>query len=183
MLSLRLTLKRAGVCAIIKGIYLMQLRKQDFYYNGKDLTIWTIVETATAIVAASIPVLRVFFKDKVSSYNKSHSRSHGHSTTNNVPLSRLNRSRRSSHTATVHSINKPRDNGWATLDAIEDGVEDGASQRGILRDIECGSEKSGVMVEELEHKGIMQTSTITVTRDIDEEERGRKGKSWVGADP
>lgn len=94
----------------------------------------------------------------------------------------LNRSRRSSYNATVHSINKPRDNGWGSLDAIEDGVEDGASQKGILRDVECGSEKDVFRIEEVEHKGIMQTSTITVTRDIDDEERGRKGKSWVGAD-
>lgn len=28
------------------------------------MTIWTSVETATAIIGASIPVLRVFFKDK-----------------------------------------------------------------------------------------------------------------------
>lgn len=159
----------------------MQLRKQDFYYEGKDLIIWTIVETATAIVAASLPVLRVFFKDKVSSYNKSHSRSNGHSTAANVPLSRMNRSRRSSHTATVHSISKPRDGGWASLDAIEDGVEDGASQRGILRDVGCGSEKGGVRVEEVEHKGILQTSTVTITSDVDA--RSKKGKSWIGADP
>ncbi|KAH7386900.1 hypothetical protein DE146DRAFT_186479 [Phaeosphaeria sp. MPI-PUGE-AT-0046c] len=171
----------AGVCAVVKGVYLMQLRKKDFYYEGKDVTIWTVVETATAIVAASIPVLRVFFKDKVSSYNKSHSRSHRHSTTNNVPLSRLTRSRRSSHTVMVQSISKPRDGGWASLDAIEDGVEDGASQRSILRDVECGSEKGGIRVAEIEHKGIMQTSTVTVTSDVDE--RSEKGKSWIGAPP
>lgn len=172
----------AGVCAIIKGVYLMQLRKQDFYYEGKDVTIWTVVETATAIVAASIPVLRVFFKDKVSSYNKSHSRSNAHSNTDNVPLSRLTRSRRSSHAPTIHNSGKPRGSGWTGLDAIDDGVEDSASQRSILRDVECGSsEKDGIRVEEVEHKGIMQTSTITVTSDIDE--RSKKGRSWVGAPP
>jgi hypothetical protein len=47
----------------------MQLREQDFYYNGKDVIIWTVVETATAIIAASIPILRVFFKEAVSSYH------------------------------------------------------------------------------------------------------------------
>ena len=31
--------------------------------NGKDVTIWTAAETAIAITAASIPQLRVFFKD------------------------------------------------------------------------------------------------------------------------
>lgn len=36
--------------------------------NGKDVTIWTAVETATAIVAGSIPVLRVFFREKASTH-------------------------------------------------------------------------------------------------------------------
>ncbi|KAF1851398.1 uncharacterized protein K460DRAFT_362145 [Cucurbitaria berberidis CBS 394.84] len=54
----------SGVCAIVKGIYIVQLREQDFFYNGKDVTIWTSVETATAIIGASIPVLRVFFREK-----------------------------------------------------------------------------------------------------------------------
>ncbi|KAF6803662.1 hypothetical protein CSOJ01_10738 [Colletotrichum sojae] len=56
----------SGVCAIIKGVYLVQLEQQDFFFNGKDVTIWTAVETATAIVAGSIPVLRVFFREKAS---------------------------------------------------------------------------------------------------------------------
>ncbi|KAF2194095.1 hypothetical protein K469DRAFT_727512 [Zopfia rhizophila CBS 207.26] len=56
-----------GVCALFKGLYLVQLRQENFYYNGKDVIIWTAVETATTIVGASIPVLRVFFKDVVSS--------------------------------------------------------------------------------------------------------------------
>ncbi|PVH98255.1 hypothetical protein DM02DRAFT_483808, partial [Periconia macrospinosa] len=63
----------AGVCAVVKGVYLGQLGQDDFTYNGKDVIIWTAVETATAIVGASIPVLRVFFKETISS---SHSRSH-----------------------------------------------------------------------------------------------------------
>ncbi|KAF9871465.1 hypothetical protein CkaCkLH20_11112 [Colletotrichum karsti] len=67
----------SGVCAIIKGVYLVQLEQGDFFFNGKDVTIWTAVETATAIVAGSIPVLRVFFNEKASTFgsnnnNKSH---------------------------------------------------------------------------------------------------------------
>ncbi|KAJ0160794.1 hypothetical protein CTA2_7276 [Colletotrichum tanaceti] len=55
-----------GVCAIIKGVYLVQLEQGDFFFNGKDFTIWTAVETATAIVGSSIPVLRVFIQEKAS---------------------------------------------------------------------------------------------------------------------
>lgn len=34
--------------------------------NGREITIWTVVETATAIIGASIPVLRVLVKEKLS---------------------------------------------------------------------------------------------------------------------
>jgi hypothetical protein len=142
------------MCAIIKGVYLVQLRQQDFYYNGKDVIIWTVVETATAIIAASIPVLRVFFKEAVSSYNNTNGQSRTRPGTSNVPLSSLSRSRHS-------TIPRGKEGGWATLEPIEDTVEDGESQRRILRDEEHGLEKGGV----LEHGGIMQTSTITVRVD------------------
>ncbi|KAL5114534.1 hypothetical protein ACEQ8H_007567 [Pleosporales sp. CAS-2024a] len=158
----------AGTCAIIKGIYLMQLREQDFYYNGKDVTIWTMVETATAIVAASIPVLRVFFKETVSSYTRSNDQANYRSTSRTLPLSNLSRSHRSSHTATIQSIGRGRDVGWNSLDPIEDGIEDSSSERRILRDEEYAEEKGGAHVV-IEHQGIMQTNTITVTSDSDDE--------------
>jgi hypothetical protein len=146
------------MCAIIKGIYLMQLRQQDFYYNGKDVVIWTFVETATAIIAASIPILRVFFKDTVTSHSNSRTKSNKHSTVGSVPLSRLSRSRRSAHVSTM------QEGGWTTLDPIEDGIEEGSSQKSILKD---------------EEKGIVQTNTISITSDVDS--RSRKGRSWIGA--
>jgi hypothetical protein len=149
---------RAGLCAIIKGLYLMQLREQDFYYNGKDVTIWTVVETATAIIAASIPVLRVFFKDAVHSYSKSRSGTRSNGRT--IPLSHLSHSHPDSHTATIQSMGKGKDGGWTTLEPIEDGIEDGASQRGILRS------EPGLTVGS---PGILQTSSFTVT--VDEERR------------
>ncbi|TDZ18289.1 hypothetical protein Cob_v008990 [Colletotrichum orbiculare MAFF 240422] len=65
----------SGVCAIIKGVYLVQLEMGDFFYNGKDVTIWTAVETTTAIVASSIPVLRVFVREKASTRGYNNNRS------------------------------------------------------------------------------------------------------------
>ncbi|ORY61612.1 uncharacterized protein BCR38DRAFT_525971 [Pseudomassariella vexata] len=56
----------SGVCAIVKGVYMVELRQQDFYFNGKDLAIWTAVETATAIIAASLPVFRALLKEAIS---------------------------------------------------------------------------------------------------------------------
>jgi hypothetical protein len=161
------------MCAIIKGIYLMQLRQQDFYYNGKDVVIWTFVETATAIIAASIPILRVFFKDAVSSHSNSRSKSHKHSDARTVPLSRLNRSQRSSHIATIKSMGNGRESGWTTLDPIDDGVEDGSSQKSIMKDEEHGIENVRT------YKGIMQTNTFAITSDVDS--RSHKGRSWLGA--
>jgi hypothetical protein len=158
----------------------MQLRQQDFYFHGKDVTIWTVVETATAIIAASIPVLRVFFKDAVSSYSRSRGKSNNRSHSGSVPLSRLSRSHHSNNTTTIQSLGKGRDGGWTSLDPIEDGTEDGASQRGILRDEEQGSEKSGVRAE-MEHKGIMQTNTVEVTSEMEVDGgEHRRRRSWLG---
>ncbi|KAL4416996.1 hypothetical protein CABS03_00347 [Colletotrichum abscissum] len=78
----------AGVCAIIKGIYLVQLEQGDFFFNGKDVTIWTAVETATAIIGSSIPVLRVFIKEKASTLGYDNKVNHDDSNenSNNVEL-------------------------------------------------------------------------------------------------
>jgi hypothetical protein len=139
------------------------------------VTVWTVIEIATAIVAASIPVLRVFLKEAVSSYNRSHPASNSKGT----PLSRLNRSQQSHITTIVHA--KGKNGEWTTIkDNMEDGSGDGASQRSILRDEEVGLARncrSGNGV--VEHRGILQTSTVTVT--VDEDDVSPKGKSWLGA--
>jgi len=128
------------------------------------------VETATAIVAASIPVLRAFFKEAVSSFGPSRSRSNSKP----VPLSKLNRS----HTTTSRSVGRGKESGWTT-------IEDGASQRGVLQDEggllrveEQALGKDGTII--VEHDGILQTNTITVTVEEDSM-AGHKGRSWLGA--
>ncbi|CAI6333752.1 unnamed protein product [Periconia digitata] len=67
----------AGICAIVKGVFIGQIGQDDFTYNGKDVMIWTAAETATAIIGASIPVLRVFFKETISSHSQSQSHTTG----------------------------------------------------------------------------------------------------------
>ncbi|KZL81335.1 hypothetical protein CI238_00368 [Colletotrichum incanum] len=78
----------AGVCAIIKGVYLVQLEQGDFFFNGKDVTIWTAVETATAIVGSSIPVLRVFIKEKASTlgYDKKKNNNNSNQNSEDIEL-------------------------------------------------------------------------------------------------
>ncbi|KAF1938269.1 hypothetical protein EJ02DRAFT_29331 [Clathrospora elynae] len=125
----------AGICAIVKGIYLIQLREQDFSYNGKEAVLWTIVETAAAIIAASIPVLRVFFKERVfASYSQYSARSTTHTQSqcpkDFLPLSRLNRNQGSVITkTTVQAISQEKDGSWTIM---EDACQyDGASQWGM----------------------------------------------------
>jgi hypothetical protein len=165
---------RSGVCAIVKGVYIVQLLEKDFYYNGKDVTVWTEIEIATAIVAASIPVLRVFFKEAVSSYNRSHPTSNSKGT----PLSRLDRSQQSHITTIVQT--KGKNGEWTAIkDEMEDGSGDGVSQKSILRDEEIGLARSHSGKKFMEYSGILQTSTVTVT--VDENSVSYKGRAWQGA--
>jgi hypothetical protein len=156
-------------------VYIIQLLEQDFFYNGKDVTIWTEIEIATAIVAASIPILRVFFKQTVSSYN--HSRTPTNS--KGVPLSRLNRSQQSHITTTIQA--KGKNGEWSTVkDEVEDGSGDGASQRSILRDEEMGRDRGLSGKASMEYNGILQTNTVSITFAADNASH-RKGRSWLGA--
>ena len=145
----------------------MQLREKDFSYNGKDLVVWTVTEIATAIVGGSIPVLRVFFKETMSSYGRS-----GAKTNTGVPLSRLNKSQHSTITTTVRAVTQGKDGSWTTL--AEDG--DGASQRGILEDEEMGGVgRTATRGDD----GILLTSTVAVT--VDEAGSTHKTRSFLSA--
>ncbi|KAK7992568.1 hypothetical protein PG988_001362 [Apiospora saccharicola] len=57
----------AAATGIVKTIKLENLRNEDFSYNGGDLQIWSIVEISMTLIAASIPVLRPFLRDAISS--------------------------------------------------------------------------------------------------------------------
>ncbi|KAL8313190.1 hypothetical protein RB593_007407 [Gaeumannomyces tritici] len=57
----------AGAAAFVKASYLPTLAPVDFVYEGKGLVTWGAAETAVTIMAASIPVLRVLFRDMASS--------------------------------------------------------------------------------------------------------------------
>ncbi|TLD34127.1 hypothetical protein PspLS_00654 [Pyricularia sp. CBS 133598] len=57
----------AAICAFIKVSFLPTLASRDFTYDGVPLVIWGTVEVAVTVIAASIPVLRVLFRDIASS--------------------------------------------------------------------------------------------------------------------
>jgi hypothetical protein len=175
---------RAGVCAIVKGVYVVQLRQQDFFYNGKDVTIWTAVETAVAIVGASIPVLRVFFREKVSSLTNSRAKSLAPSTLKYIPTTTSMGGRVIALNAM--GPNKNQDGVWTRIEPIDEQSEDAIS----MKSRRASDEESGLRSSEDERKGsqegIWQTTTITVVdeervRDVDmggDRDRDKRGRSW-----
>ncbi|KAH6622040.1 hypothetical protein C7974DRAFT_397558 [Boeremia exigua] len=185
----------AGICAIVKGVYVIQLREADFSYNGKDVTIWTAVETAVAIIGASLPVLRVFFREKVSSYNHSQSRgrSHAQSTLKQTSLKRnptAAGSARRSIALGALGPGREKEGVWTRIEPIDE--RDGGLER-------PSEEEIGVAVSgDVGSEGIWQTTTIT--REVegsgraadsavgtsgsgrsgsDSEDEDRRGKSWL----
>lgn len=117
-----------------------------------ELTVWTVTETTSAIIAASIPVLRVFLRDKVSSrrYGSSKNQSyaafdsHTRSRTGAIRLSSIRKS-----TAVLGS-HPGKCNSATWVEAL--GDDD--SGKSILR-----SERSNVGL------GILQTNTVIVDFD------------------
>lgn len=169
---------RAGVCAIVKGVYVIQLRQADFSYNGKDVTIWTAVETAVAIIGASIPVLRVFFREKVSSYSNSRGRSVAPSTLRHIPST--NATARRSIALNAIGPNKDKEGVWTRIEPIEErsGDADARSERSLRgrhSDEEIGIAVSGDGSQD----GIWQTTTITRQVEEREDMQDKRGKSWL----
>ncbi|GAP92933.1 hypothetical protein SAMD00023353_8400270 [Rosellinia necatrix] len=60
----------SGAVTIVKAAYINKVSLNDFSYDGTDVTIWSIVEPATLIIAASIPALRVLIMKKTKQFKK-----------------------------------------------------------------------------------------------------------------
>jgi hypothetical protein len=131
--------------------------------NGIDVTIWTATETATAIIAASVPVLRVLFKEKLSS------RGYNMSSGNDVPLSTFGDAKRSApRTRPRSNVKAPA--GWSTTVTAKDDDE---SDRSILRD-DPGTRS----------RGILQTNTYVVDfHQADDESMPDRGNYRSGHAP
>ncbi|EMD58598.1 hypothetical protein COCSADRAFT_103379 [Bipolaris sorokiniana ND90Pr] len=65
----------AGVTAILRARYVELLTKLDLSYDATNTVIWSSAESSMAIVATSIPVLRVFFRQAVTSVINSYQNS------------------------------------------------------------------------------------------------------------
>ncbi|KAG9197370.1 hypothetical protein G6514_001632 [Epicoccum nigrum] len=171
----------AGLCAIIKGIYIQQIRETDFSYNGKDVIIWTAVETAVAIIGASLPVLRVFLREKVSSYNSS--RGHRSGTTNSTLKPTPGASRGSISGArrsiALGAINPNKDGAWTRIEPIDECAGEGRSERGYSR--RGSDEESGIAAggRDGSQDGIWQTTVITHKVESAESKRNLRGQTWA----
>lgn len=145
----------AGIVAIIKSFYLRQLASVDFSYNGVEVTCWSATESAAAIIAASIPVLRVFIREKASS--KGYGSRRG---IDELQLSRVG----GSH----HDPKDPRkvmNEVW--ISAHKRGDDD--SDKSILRGEAGNGSGSGSG-----SGGIMQTSTFMIDTQSETESGGSK---------
>ncbi|KAI4622512.1 uncharacterized protein J4E87_006454 [Alternaria ethzedia] len=87
----------AGVTSILRARYVEQLQTQDLSYQAYNSVIWSTADTAMTVVATSIPVLRVFFKQAVNT-----AISHYHNSTN--------RSNKSKSTGTGSTPSNPSNN-------------------------------------------------------------------------
>ncbi|KAI4643034.1 hypothetical protein J4E93_007103 [Alternaria ventricosa] len=87
----------AGVTSILRARYVEQLQTQDLSYQAYKSVIWSTADTAMTVVATSIPVLRVFFKQAVNT-----AISHYHNSTN--------RSGKSKSTGTGSTPSNPSNN-------------------------------------------------------------------------
>ncbi|KXH67760.1 hypothetical protein CSAL01_07836 [Colletotrichum salicis] len=69
----------AGICGIVKAVLVVHMTSPDITYERVDLTIWTLTEPAASIMAVSIPVLRMLYRELKStqrSYARNKSPSH-----------------------------------------------------------------------------------------------------------
>ncbi|CAJ2511703.1 Uu.00g073280.m01.CDS01 [Anthostomella pinea] len=92
----------AAITSILKCTYIVTLEGNDFLYEGVHLLIWSTAETATTIIAASIPVLRVLFLEMRSS----NGRYYEHSSANGTKKPRQGRT--GNNTVTVTATGRPR---------------------------------------------------------------------------
>jgi hypothetical protein len=165
----------------VKGVYIIQLRQADFSYNGKDVTIWTAVETAVAIIGASIPVLRVFVREKVSSYSNSRGRSIAPSTLKRLPTTTA--TARRSIALNPMAPTKDKEGVWTRIKPLDERREDmDARSERSLRSRQSDDE-IGVAVggpgDAGSQDGIWQTTTITYEVEEREGQRNKRGTSWL----
>ncbi|KAM0270241.1 hypothetical protein ACHAQH_009511 [Verticillium albo-atrum] len=136
----------AGVIAFVKCSVLPSVGGANFNYDGSLVIIWVEVENVVAIIAASIPVLRVFFKDLKSSARGYYA----YGTDDNTKRSQVG-----NNTVVVTANRTVNRRGSVSKHMGESGLDDD-SDKSILDERHGASPGSGVL------GGITRTKEITV---------------------
>ncbi|KAI0121142.1 hypothetical protein BJ170DRAFT_146549 [Xylariales sp. AK1849] len=131
----------AGATSVVRCVKIPLLAAEDFTSQASDLAVWTVAEIATTIMAASIPVLRVFVRKMVTSHPGTTGINRYHqSETDGTFKSRV---RQGTHTTSVttHRMAGLGGNGGGCEGANNgaDGRTRGSKDKGpIVTDIELG---------------------------------------------
>lgn len=64
--------RSAGATALVKTPHVLAMGNKDIMFDSAPLVVWGHAETATTIIAASIPVLRVFVKNATRHLSERH---------------------------------------------------------------------------------------------------------------
>ncbi|KAK8024520.1 hypothetical protein PG993_012586 [Apiospora rasikravindrae] len=144
----------AGITGIVKSVLVTTITDPDITYSRIDLTIWTITEPAVTIMAASLPVLRMLYRELRSSQRSYYKNNpSGYGRTDN---------RTGNHRTTVTGgTQKPHRKGNSVMVMSATGWDE--SQEALQRDLEVGTgtSRSGSGVHSPE-QGIMKTSQVVV---------------------
>ncbi|KAK8037318.1 hypothetical protein PG991_000664, partial [Apiospora marii] len=156
----------AGITGIVKSVLVSAITDPDVTYSRVDLTIWTIAEPAVTIMAASLPVLRMLYREFRSSqrsYYKNGASSNQYGQTDNRTGNRRN-------TMTANQHSRPHRKGNSVMVMSTSQWQE--SQEALQRDLEAGStgggshtgaaaSRSGSGVRSPAH-GITKTREVTV---------------------
>ncbi|KAH9904259.1 hypothetical protein F4778DRAFT_731811 [Xylariomycetidae sp. FL2044] len=132
----------AGIAGIVKAVMVTSITSPDITYDRVDLTIWTLAEPAVTIMAASLPVLRMLYRELKSS-GKSYFKSKSKGGTQTAKSNAHSRATRNYHGR--NSVMILSTTGWQ-------------ESQEALQDVEAGSDQT----HSPDLRGIMKTEEINI---------------------
>ncbi|KAH7141099.1 hypothetical protein EDB81DRAFT_799413 [Dactylonectria macrodidyma] len=132
----------AGITGIVKAVLVVHMTSTDLTYDRVDLTIWTLAEPAVTIMAISIPVLRMLYRELKSSQrsyfrNKSNQNPNGPETGNTDPLDRHTRypysSKYGRNSVVIMSDSRYQESQEALRDPYGSGLRRPPNMSGVIK--------------------------------------------------
>ncbi|KAF6832375.1 hypothetical protein CPLU01_06200 [Colletotrichum plurivorum] len=118
----------AGACGIIKSWLVPRMTSTDITYDRVDLTIWTLTEPAASIMAVSIPVLRMLYREL-----KSSARSYGRSKSQTNAPERTKRYGQGTHYGRNSVVVMSTAGFQESQEALKDPESGQVTPRGIMK--------------------------------------------------